>query len=137
MFDAQKNLALSSNTLNNSEAYSTTWGFLKDWGTLDHDQKLKKYDEYASHELNVFVFFKDPDFFAKVVLPFLYNKIEKSTLDYILLDDKKRLADYAGCERFEHLNSLEQVLMIYRLQKTSPNEAKRLAESLENKKCLE
>ena len=136
LFDIQKNLALSSTNPANSETYSRTWEFLKEWSTLEHEQKLKKYDEFASHELNVFVFFKDQKFFAEVVVPFLRNKIEKSAVDYILLDDKKRISEYAQAEEFEKLNSLEQVLVILRIQKTEAEEAKRLSACLENKNAL-
>ena len=136
LFDIQKNLALSSNNPANSETYSRTWEFLREWATLEHQQKLKKYDEFASHELNVFVFFKDQKFFAEVVVPFLRNKIEKSAVDYILLDDKKRISEYAQAEEFEKLNCLEQVLVISRIQKTQAEEAKRLSACLENKNAV-
>ncbi len=55
------------------------------------EEKLKKYDKYASHELNLFVYFKDKEFFEGVVKVFIRNKKEKTLVDYYLLDDKKNL----------------------------------------------
>jgi len=33
-----------------------TWGFLKEWNGLNDRQKLEKYNEFASHELNLFLY---------------------------------------------------------------------------------
>lgn len=52
-----------------------TWSFLKEWFTFTDRQKLEKYNEFASHELNVFLFFKDTGFFNIVVAPFIKNKL--------------------------------------------------------------
>lgn len=58
----------------NGKSYST-WQFLKEWITFTDRQKLDKYNEFASHELNLFLYFKDNNFFKVVVEPFLKNKI--------------------------------------------------------------
>ena len=56
------------------------------WPTLNVEQKAKTYSEYCSHEFNLFLKLKDPSFFDKAVKPFLSNKIEKTFVDYWLLD---------------------------------------------------
>ena len=53
---------------------------------MSHEDKSSKYNEFACHEINIFLFLKDKSFFDSVVVPFLYNKIEKSFVDYFLLD---------------------------------------------------
>ena len=37
------------------------------WHKLTRPQKLKKFAKYTSHELNFFLFNKDPKFFGEVV----------------------------------------------------------------------
>lgn len=61
-----------------------TWSFLKEWHKLDPLTKMKKYDKFASHELHVFVYFKDKEFFNLVVLPHIRNKLEKDFIDHFL-----------------------------------------------------
>ena len=130
LFDIQKNLALSRNS-GAAQNYEK-WEFLRSWEGLTQDEKLKKYDKFASHELNIFLYFKDRQFFDQIVLPFLRNKIEKTIVDYIFLNDQKRIQEYAGPERFSTLNSLEKILVILGLKSTDEAQARKLAESLEN-----
>jgi len=40
-----------------------------------------------SHELNLFVFFKDPAYFETFVKNYLKNKFEKTFIDYFLLNN--------------------------------------------------
>jgi len=136
LFDIQKNLILSANNSHISPKFQS-WEFLKEWESLSAQEKLRKYDKFASHELNLFVYFKDREFFTQTVLPFLHNKIEKSFVDYFLLDDKRQIQEYAGAQRFKDLNSLEKILLIIKVQNSDPAQAKRLVESLENKNSLE
>lgn len=56
------------------------------WPTLSSEQKAKTYSEYCSHEFNLFLRQKDQTFFENAVRPFLMNKIEKTFVDYWLLD---------------------------------------------------
>ena len=53
------------------------WSFLKEWQSLTDKQKLENYNEFASHELNLFIYFKDAAFFKSVVAPFIQNKLDK------------------------------------------------------------
>lgn len=56
------------------------------WPTLSSEQKAKTYSEYCSHEFNLFLKLKDNPFFESAVRPFLTNKMEKTFVDYWLLD---------------------------------------------------
>ncbi len=53
---------------------------------MKNEQKGKTYSEFCSHELNVFLKLKDPEFFKNAVRPFIENKIEKTFVDYWLID---------------------------------------------------
>ena len=94
-----------------------TWAFLKEWSGLNDRQKLEKYNEFASHELNLFVYLKDAAFFKIVVAPFIRNKLQKQFLDFFLLGDLKRMLEFSSTERINELNVLEQVLLILTLVK--------------------
>ena len=64
------------------------------WPTLSLEQKAKTFSEYTSHEFNVFIKLKDPGFFESAVRPFLTNKIEKTFVDYWLLDYDNAMHDF-------------------------------------------
>ena len=109
---------------------------MKQWNSLANEEKLRKYDKFASHELNLFVFFKDRKFFEGVVLPFLLNKIEKSLIDYFLIHDNYALLRYTHPGLFESLNCLEKILIILRLQELDYDQAKGLTESIRSLNAL-
>jgi hypothetical protein len=56
------------------------------WKSLKIEHKGKNYSEFCSHEFNVFLKLKDPEFFKNAVRPFIQNKIEKTFIDYWLID---------------------------------------------------
>jgi hypothetical protein len=87
------------------------WDFLVSWESLKPMEKLKKYDKYASHELNLFVFCKDPEFFEGVVRPFLRNKREKEVVDYFLLGEVAGVADKMNLAASQSLPFLERILL--------------------------
>ncbi len=64
------------------------------WPTLTAEQKAKTYSEYCSHEFNLFLKLKDNQFFESEVRPFLTNKMEKTFVDYWLLDMGFALEDF-------------------------------------------
>lgn len=79
------------------------------WGDLSEADKGKTYDELASHELHLFLFFKDRPFFDKVVRPYLANKMDKQVVDQWLLGED--VSEYGVAWRFDRLNALEKVLV--------------------------
>ncbi len=91
----------------------SAWRWLADWAGFDEAEKRRRLSEHGCHELHVFLRWKDPEFFARVVAPHLRNKLHKTFLDRWLLED-----DLTGWTRpFEHgrLNVAERALLADRL----------------------
>ena len=42
-----------------------------DWFTYDFSKKTEVFNKYTSHEVNFFLFKKDPEFYSKVVKVFV------------------------------------------------------------------
>jgi len=100
---------------NNSDVTSdfTDFGFLLKWNTLTQSEKEAKFNQYLSHELNVFIYFKDKPFFERVVRPHIKNKIRHTLIDRYLLDED--LSPYSSPEAFSSLNAFEKILLGERL----------------------
>lgn len=88
------------------------FSFLTEWHTLDERTRRARYSKYACHEVHLFLYFRDPDFFARVVRPYLAHKRRKTFIDRWLLGDD--LADYRDPWAFGRLNALERVLLARR-----------------------
>ena len=88
------------------------WSFLSTWTNLSPVEKLKKYDEFISHEMNLFLKFKDAQFFEEVVRPHISNKREKTIVDHFLLGDTGRLSEYLSYGKFQNLDLLQKVLVL-------------------------
>ena len=88
------------------------WSFLSTWNKLTPVDKLKKYDEFISHEMNLFLKFKDAQFFEEVVATHIANKREKTIIDHFLLGNKADLDKYLNPGAFEKLGQLERVLLL-------------------------
>ncbi|MFN7588113.1 MAG: hypothetical protein ACK5UQ_06345, partial [Planctomycetota bacterium] len=95
------------------DAELAKFAFVLQWPTLDAAQKQKLYDEHACHELHLFLFHKDAQFFASVVKPLLANKLDKTFVDHWLLGDDLR--SYLEPWTFAQLNLVERVLLCRRL----------------------
>ncbi|MDA0658096.1 MAG: hypothetical protein O2931_01390 [Planctomycetota bacterium] len=85
------------------------FAFLGKWGSLSTDAKREKYDAFACHELNLFLFRKDREFFDSIVRPHLQNKLQKTFLDDWLLE--RDLSPYLESWRYGQLNILERILL--------------------------
>ena len=79
------------------------------WPSLSEEEKAKTYDELASHEMHLFLYFKDRPYFDKVVRPYLANKLDKQIVDQWLLGED--VSEYGVAWRFDRLNALERVLV--------------------------
>lgn len=88
--------------------------FLLDWPTMKPEEKRARYSEYASHELNYFLFKKDPEFFAQVVRPYLANKKNKTFLDQWLVGAD--LSPHLKSWEYHQLNVVERILLSQRIQ---------------------
>lgn len=83
--------------------------FILRWPKLSDDEKRAKYSEFACHELSFFLSRKDPDFFKRVIQPYLKNKKDKTFMDRYLLEED--LSGYRRPWEFGRLNILERILL--------------------------
>ena len=83
--------------------------FILDWQNKKFADKLELYSKYGCHELNFFLFKRDPNFFEQVVQPYIVNKKDKTFLDHYLLNSD--LSDFAKPWEFNQLNTVERILM--------------------------
>ena len=67
------------------DAKLAKFAWVLQWPTLKDEEKRAKYSEFACHELSFFLARKDPEFFQKVVQPYLRNKKDKTFMDDYLL----------------------------------------------------
>jgi hypothetical protein len=91
--------------------------FILGWPTLKDTEKRALYSKHACHELNFFLYHKDPRFFELVIQPYLANKKDATFVDHWLLNAK--LAGYLDPWHHVRLNTLEQVLLGKHLQDES------------------
>ncbi|EAR85110.2 hypothetical protein TTHERM_00530680 (macronuclear) [Tetrahymena thermophila SB210] len=133
LFSAQKELRKIYGTDSEQTNGYDFWEFLVKWTTFTLEEKHKKYDQYSCHELNLFIFCKDPPFFQDFVMPFIKNKIEKTFIDYFLINDSKYLLKNISASSISDLNALETVLLIFFLkQNNMVEEAKSIFNFLES-----
>lgn len=85
------------------------WMFLSDWGLKPESEKLSLYDEFASNELNFFLYHKDLSFFSTYVKPLVMGKMEKTLLDDIVL--QRPLDKYLAFPQVSKLSPLEKALL--------------------------
>ena len=94
------------------------FGFVLTWPKLKPEEKQAMYSKYACHELNIFLLKKDPQFFAKVILPYLANKRDKTFMDQWLLNNVS--GNYLEAWEFGRLNTPERILLSQKLQGEQP-----------------
>lgn len=102
--------------------------FLTSWPSLSTEEKLARYDEFACHELHLFLHQKDRVFFDGIVRPYLANKRHKTFLDHWLLDHD--LAAYLEPARFAELNVVERILLGRRVPAVADAVVRQLADVL-------
>ena len=89
------------------------------WPTLDQKAKQVKFSRHACHELNFFLYANDKPFFNEVVKNFISNKMEKTFVDWYLLQ-VEQTNEYtakilAYMDRFtfiDELNAIEVCLLV-------------------------
>ena len=94
------------------EAALLDFAFLKEWPKLDEAAKLKKYGEFACHELHLFLHERDREFFDRVVRPYLANKKDKTFVDRWLLG--ALTPEDTRLDRLQDRNALELALLARR-----------------------
>ncbi len=90
------------------------FSFILNWPKLKAEEKRAQYTKYACHELNFFLYKKDPEFFKDVVKPYLANKKDKTFMDHFLLGDD--LSGYLKPWAYEQLNVAERILLAQRVE---------------------
>jgi hypothetical protein len=93
------------------------FGFIMKWPSLTSDQKNTHYESKTSHELNLFTYFKDPTYFSTVVKPFIACKLEKTFIDYYLLDMKDQVVECTNIAKLVMMNALEKCLLVEALMR--------------------
>jgi hypothetical protein len=96
------------------DARLTEFGFVLGWPKMKPAEKLEKYSKYACHELNYFLFRKDPKFFNEIILPYLKNKQHTTFLDDFLIGED--LGRHREPWSWERLNTVERILLSQRLK---------------------
>jgi hypothetical protein len=89
------------------------FAFITRWHALDPAERRALYSKYACHELHLFLYHKDREFFDQVIRPHLIHKRSKAFLDHWLLGAE--LAPYLEPARFARLNAVERALLAARL----------------------
>jgi hypothetical protein len=103
------------------------FAFLGDWADISDAERKRRYADFASHEMNFFLYFKDPDFFERVAAPMLRQKLEPGFLDLWMLDaDLSAFEDPAA---FERLTLTERILLLER-GPGGPDRARRYVEDI-------
>ncbi|QVL30599.1 hypothetical protein KIH39_17285 [Telmatocola sphagniphila] len=102
--------------------------FLLNWPNLKPEEKRKEYSDHACHELNFFLYRKDPEFFKSVVKPYLANKKDKTFLDLWLLEAD--LSGYLQPWAYSRLNTVEKILLAERLIGEQPKTTRHLNDLL-------
>ena len=87
---------------------------LADWHRLEQQAKLEAYSRLASHELHLFLWAHDREFFDRIIRPYLQNKKEKQFIDHWLLEGD--LSEYTTLWRYNELNAAERALLAARVQ---------------------
>ncbi len=102
------------------------FAFVADWPKLADKERREKYAEFACHELNFFLFKKDPAFFDQVVKPALADKKDKTFLDKWLLGAD--LGEYLSPWAYGQLNIVERILLGLRIKEEQPHMARHVAD---------
>jgi hypothetical protein len=112
IFDTLTKVAALFSTIKKNDTFQE-FNFALSWTKLSAAEKSEKYSKYACHELNYFIFRKDPEWFEAAVKPYLKNKKEQTFVDHWLLEND--VSAWLAPGRFIQLNTFEQALLIERV----------------------
>ncbi|MBF0409081.1 MAG: hypothetical protein HQM10_17165 [Candidatus Riflebacteria bacterium] len=107
-FDSLERVFALFSSLKNDQTLAE-FNFILGWPELKLDEKKKLYSKYACHELNFFLFKKDPEFFKAVVKPYITDKYDRTFLDKWLIEAD--LSDYLAPWAYQRLNVVERILL--------------------------
>ena len=97
---------------------------------MSEEDKKKKFSTFFSHELNIFLFFKFPEIFKELAKPILKYKIEKTFIDYFLLNEENLIFQFTQAHKLSCLNAFEKCLLILAIRDKMPELAKSIANSI-------
>ncbi|ORX45405.1 hypothetical protein BCR36DRAFT_333217 [Piromyces finnis] len=104
---------------------------LTKWDSFTFKEKSQKYSSHICNEINVFIYFKDKEFFNQVIMPFLKSKLIKCFIDKWLLHED--LMEYINdSKKFYALNDFELILLKQAF-KDNHSIAEKLTNYLKNK----
>eukprot|EP00347_Sterkiella_histriomuscorum_P022623 403337784 len=99
------------------------------------DEKNKLFSKHQCHELNIFIYMKDQDFFQTTVKPFLAHKMEKTFIDNYLLGNYQECLHFFDIGRIHKLNPLEQCFLAEVLcQEQRQEDAKRILGNMSSRR---
>lgn len=103
------------------------------WTGLSEEEKNKQYSKMTCHELNLFCYFKDRAYFDAVIRPFVACKIEKTFIDYYLLQMTEYILQHTALPKLHKLNALEKCLLVHSLVDAGrKDEAKEIAQLIKD-----
>ncbi|MCD4825088.1 MAG: hypothetical protein K8S55_10800 [Phycisphaerae bacterium] len=85
------------------------FSFITRWPKLKDARKRELYSKYACHELNFFLYRKDPEFFKTVIKPYMANKKDKTFVDLWLLGQD--VSEYAQPWKHGQMNIVERIML--------------------------
>jgi hypothetical protein len=98
------------------------------WNQLKDEEKSHAYSELACHELHLFLYHKDRDFFDRVVSPYIDDKYQKQLTDrYLLTQD---LSGYLESWQRHRLNTLERIMLADRIANVRGGTRKWIADAV-------
>ncbi|OUM70182.1 hypothetical protein PIROE2DRAFT_68451 [Piromyces sp. E2] len=104
---------------------------LTKWNSFTFKEKSQKYSSHICNELNLFIYFKDREFFNQVIMPFIKSKLIKCFIDKWLLHED--LMEYIeDSNKFNKLNDFE-VILLYQSFKNDNIISEKLKNYIENK----
>ena len=80
--------------------------------------------------MNIFLFFRFPEYFRELVRPILKYKIEKTFIDYFLLNEENLMIEYSHSHKLSTLNAFEKCLLILAIRDKKPELAKSISNSI-------
>ncbi|CAO3614855.1 unnamed protein product [Cunninghamella blakesleeana] len=92
---------------------------IRRWNNLSDDEKVKTFNKLNSHEFNLWLKFKDVDFFDTKVKPLIKSKIYKAFMDDYLIDAD--LTKYSNnLYSYKKLSTVEKALLAKRVPDILP-----------------
>ncbi|HNV68727.1 MAG TPA: hypothetical protein PKO06_03450, partial [Candidatus Ozemobacteraceae bacterium] len=128
MYDSLQSVYGLFSTLSSNPTLAE-FSFILEWPELSAARKGELYSKYACHELSFFLYHKDPEFFQKVIKPYLANKRDRTFMDDWLLEND--LTSYLTPWRYGRLNTVERILLARRLPNEFDSTARHIQDRLD------